>query len=196
MNKWSQIKQATLDKLYLSESEAQEQYGLQKFQRLANECINSIANTLKPRIKYLQFKVVADDVTPGVNEYHLNNLIKMPSDFLSFSSFPSYLDGVEDPEIVYVTDKDIKVFELGEYIVVYNAIYPEITTQIVQNDTELEIDSSILNVVPTYIAWNLLSQDDPQRSMILKNEYELMLARIDNDVRYQEKHYKSTGGWY
>lgn len=152
MNKWSQIKQAVLDKLYLSETEAQELYGLQKFQRLANECINTIANAVKPQIKYFQFSVVADDVTLGTNQFYLSNLISMPSDFISFSSFPSYLNGVEDPEIVYITDKDIKVFELGDYIVVYNAVYPDITTADVNTDAVLQINASVLNLVPSYIA--------------------------------------------
>ena len=56
MNKWSEIKQATLHKLFLSEAEARQQEYLEKFEYLANECLNFIANGVKPKIKYFTVK--------------------------------------------------------------------------------------------------------------------------------------------
>lgn len=57
MNKWSEIKQATLDKLFMDEEEARQQKYLEKFDRLANECLNVIANGVKPRIVAYNFRV-------------------------------------------------------------------------------------------------------------------------------------------
>lgn len=57
MNKWSEIKQATLYKLFLSEEEARQQDYLAKFQYLANEALNNIANRVKPRIIGFSFRV-------------------------------------------------------------------------------------------------------------------------------------------
>ena len=84
----------------------------------------------------------------------------------------------------------------GDYKLLYNALWHEITTTDITEDSELEIDASVLNCLPTYMASQLLSQDDIQRSTILKNEFELMLARLDTNIMYESNHYQSTGGWY
>lgn len=244
MRKWSEIKQATLNKLFLSESEAQQQSYLEKFQYLANEGLNIIANGVKPRIAKLVVDVYSDVVvgenfvlnvdegtldyfrdgehhklTPktGVLYYESDdikyeykngmlvetvngavgkNIITMPDDFLSFADMVNYHNGQSEPNIIYINDKQILLPELGRYEIFYNALWQDITKEDVVNDTHLKIDSSILNCIPTYVAAQLLSQDDVQRSTILKNEFELMLSRLDTQTMYQEKHFKSIGGWY
>ena len=60
----------------------------------------------------------------------------------------------------------------------------------------INIDVSVLNLLPTYIASQVLAQDDIQRSVILKNEFEVMLSRLYNENMYAVKHYESKGGWY
>lgn len=185
MKKWSEIKQATLNKLFLEESEAQQQGYLAKFQYLANEALNIIANGVKPRIAVL-------DHTTDVD----NQVVEMPSDFLSFADMIGYLNGVENPEILYLTDRLVMLKKRGDYKLLYNALWHEITTTDITEDSELEIDASVLNCLPTYMASQLLSQDDIQRSTILKNEFELMLARLDTNIMYESNHYQSTGGWY
>jgi hypothetical protein len=170
--------------LFLDESEAQQQnYALQKFQTLANECLNSVANSVRPKIKEFNFTV--EDI---------NQDIEMPADFLSFADLVNYVDDCPEPEIIYITDRVIRVKKKGTYRIFYNAYYPIIDILDVREDRVLDIEASVLNLLPTYIAWNILSQDDPQRSMILKNEYELLLARLDNSVMNQAKHYRSEGG--
>ena len=185
MKKWSEIKQATLHKLFLDEAEAQQQGYLEKFQYLANECLNIIANGVKPRIA--QFRPITEEE---------NTMVEMPEDFLSFSDMINYVNGTEDPTIVYVGDNNIVLPEKGSYVIFYNATWNEITKEDIKTDAPLEIDVSVLNCLPTYMASQLLSQDDVQRSTILKNEFELMLARLDTNIMYQEKHFKSIGGWY
>lgn len=185
MKKWSEIKQATLNKLFLDEQEAQQQGYLEKFQYLANECLNIIANGVKPRIAV--FERTTDNI---------NTMITMPDDFLSFADMIGYLNGNADPQVVYITDKQILLPFTGEYKLLYNALWHEITKQDIVDDVELDIDTSVLNCLPTYMASQLLSQDDIQRSTILKNEFELMLARLDTNIMYETNHYKSNGGWY
>ena len=57
MKKWSEIKQATLNKLFMTEAEARQQLYLANFQGYANECLNIIANGVKPRIVGFSFRV-------------------------------------------------------------------------------------------------------------------------------------------
>lgn len=197
MKLWSEIKAAALNKLFLEESEAQEQGYLAKFQYLANECLNIIANGVKPKIASFTVTTTSD-MAPAT----------MPDDFLSFAGMTNYyyklndsgdvVDTLPDADVIYVTDKQIILPKKGKYIIYYNALWNEITDDDVRNDNAnvLNIDSSVLNCIPTYIASQLLSQDDPQRSAILKNEFELMLSRLDTTIMYQEQHFKSPGGWY
>ena len=57
----------------------------------------------------------------------------------------------------------------------YNALYPEIDLDNSTPDDILDIDSSILNAVVLYVAYNVLSQDDIQRSMILKKSIRISI---------------------
>lgn len=186
MKKWSEIKQATLNKLFLDEDEAQQQGYLGKLQYLANEGLNVIANGVKPRIA--KFETVVEEKE--------GKLVEMPEDFLSFADMVYYLDGVENPELIYVGDKEVMLPKNGKYVIYYNALWNDITKEDISKDVVLKIDASVLNCLPTYMASQLLSQDDIQRSTILKNEFEMMLARLDTNIMYQQNHFKSTGGWY
>lgn len=188
MRSWSEIKQATLNKLFLDEQEAQQQGYLAKFRFLANECLNFIANGVKPRIAVLEITTTED-----------NARITMPDDFLSFADIVNYRDDESDPDIVYLDYNSIMLPVTGNYKIFYNALWKYITEEDVNSKNAnniINIDQSILNCLPTYIASQCLSQDDVQRSTILKNEFELMLSRLDTNMLYQENSYKSTGGWY
>lgn len=186
MKKWSEIKQATLNKLFLDEDEAQQQGYLGKLQYLANEGLNIIANGIKPRIA--KFETVVEEKE--------GKLIEMPEDFLSFADMVYYLDGVENPELIYVGDREVMLPKSGKYTIYYNALWHNISKEDISNDVVLTIDASVLNCLPTYIASQLLSQDDIQRATVLKNEFETMLARLDTNIMYQQNHFKSIGGWY
>lgn len=185
MKKWSEIKQATLNKLFLEEEEARQQGYLEKFQDFANEGLSIIANGVKPRIAVLDTEVTENNTT-----------VTMPEDFLSFADMIGYLNNNPDPEVIFVTDKQIILPETGSYKILYNALWHEIDKNDITNDISLDIDASVLRLLPTYMASQILAQDDVQRSAILKNEFELMLARLDTNVMYETNHYKSTGGWY
>lgn len=244
MKKWSEIKQATLYKLFLGEEEAQQQGYLEKFQYLANECLNFIANGVKPRITSYSFQVENEkDVLKGegfvydaINEtiidrhgneyiydenkiyldlligkklkiknnvffepeniFITNEHILMPDDFLSFYDVVNYVNGEKNPKITYLTDKTIKLKEKGNYTIFYNALWKDIDKNDIDRDNELDIDYSVLNCLPSYIASQVLAQDDIQRATILKNEFELLLSRLDTNVLYEQNHYVSEGGWY
>lgn len=206
MNTWGEIKQATLNKLFLEEEESQQQGYLDKFQYLANEGLILIANGVKPKIATHTVKVVVreEGKDKADGEYYVGDVIEMPEDFLSFADIINYSGDEQDPEIVFITDNMIALKRVGTYSIFYNAAYDEITdeyvTPIGEGDNKrykkINIPKSVLNCLPSYIASQVLSQDDIQRSTILKNEFELMLARLDTNVMYEANHFKSSGGWY
>lgn len=250
MKKWSEIRQGIINKLFMDEDEANsenENYA-SKFAFYANECLNQIANSVKPRIASftpilyeksmagINFKLEngkfsmenafgdAHELLPDTHtlytdlktdkkyiisgeklvdvtdkEYYvINTRIKMPEDFLSFADMINYVNGEADPAIIYIDDKTIALSVPGIYKIFYNALWEPITEDYMndQEQPDLPIDQSVLNCIPSYVASQILAEDDIQRSTILKNEYELMLSRLDTNIMYQENHFKSTGGWY
>lgn len=198
MNTWGEIKQATLNKLFLEEEEAQQQGYLAKFQQLANEGLNMIANGVKPKIATHNVKVVVKEegIDKADDEYYIGDAIEMPEDFLSFADIINYSGDEQDPEIVFITDNTIALKKVGTYSIFYNAAYEDITDKHIIENEKINIPKSVLNCLPSYIASQVLSQDDIQRSTVLKNEFELLLARLDTNVMYEANHFKSSGGWY
>jgi hypothetical protein len=198
MNTWGEIKQATLNKLFLEEEEAQQQGYLAKFQYLANEGLNMIANGVKPKIATHTVKVVVreEGKDKADDEYYVGDVIEMPEDFLSFADIINYSGDEQDPEIVFITDNTIALKKVGTYSNFYNAAYEDITDKHIIENEKINIPKSVLNCLPSYIASQVLSQDDIQRSTVLKNEFELLLARLDTNVMYEANHFKSSGGWY
>lgn len=189
MKKWSEIRQAIINKAFMDETEVNsenEKYA-DKFAYFANECLVNIANGIKPRI------AVFDVETTTENEEQM-----MPEDFLSFADMVNYVNGEPDPTIVYLGDKNVILPKIGRYKIFYNALWEPITEDYMndQEQLDLPIDQSVLNCIPSYVAAQIMAEDDVQRSTILKNEYELMLSRLDTNIMYQENHFKSSGGWY
>ena len=127
--------------------------------------------------------------------YVINENIPLPEDFLSFADMVNYVNGEKDPDIMYVTDKLIKLTQPGIYQIFYNALWEPITEENME-DVDLAIDQSVLNCIPSYVASQILAEDDVQRATSLRNEYELMLSRLDTNIMYQQNSFKSTGGWY
>lgn len=188
MKKWSDIRQGIINKLFMDEAEVNSENDnyASKFAYFANECLNQIANGVKPRIAMFE-----------VNTTKENEEVTMPDDFLSFADMVNYKDNEADPPIIYFGAKLI-LPAVGAYKIFYNALWEPITEDYM-NDKEqpdLPIDQSVLNCIPSYVAAQILAEDDVQRSTILKNEYELMLSRLDTNIMYQENHFKSIGGWY
>ena len=251
MNTWGEIKIATLNKLFLEEDEAKSQGYFAKFEYLANEGLNIIANGVKPKIVGYNIRVFdkivygvdfdydsernvinytpaklsdvereqitpdkttlyyVDDntkytITNGVflldkAAYYINDVITMPEDFLSFADMVNYHEDEADPNITYLSDTTISVDKTGRYVIYYNALWEKISNEYTEKQNQnkkINIPASILNTLPSYIASQVLSQDDIQRSTVLKNEFELMLARLDTNVMYESNHFKSSGGWY
>ena len=183
--KWSAIKSRILNKLFMSETEATNQGYVKYFRDYANEMLNFVANGVKPAIKVFAITTTEE-----------NKRVVMPDDFISHSDMVNYLGDYPDPEIIYVGYNELILPERGEYKIYYNSEWDDITEELSKSDVELNIDNSVLNLIPTYVASKVLQQDDIQRSAILANEFELMLSRLDTNIMYDFKDYRSSKGWY
>jgi len=183
MKKWGDITQATLNKLFMTSDEASRQNYNDKMRYIANECLNLIANDVKPNVKSLDIEV-SEPV-----------IVTMDDDFLSFSDLPVYLDGEKTGEYKYYGYGKIKIYAEGTYTLYYNALWDNITEDDINNNNDLNIDTSVLMCLPSYIASQLLSQDDLQRSAILRNEFEMMLERLDLNETTDYRSFIDDGGW-
>ena len=128
-----------------------------------------------------------------------NNIIRMPENFLSFADMLIYHDNEVYNDVVYAGNDSLIFGETGEYLIYYNALWdhiPVFTREEGANDYVINADLSVIRCLPTYIASQALAQDDTQRSVILKNDFELMLSRLDTNIMYQSNSFKSSGGWY
>ena len=182
MKKWSEIQTAILHVLFLTEDEAAQQNYSERMLYFANECLDFISNAVKPKITTFEITTTSNDL-----------VVRMPEDFLSHSGLLNYRNDKPNPRIVYVTRDRVQLIDKGDYKLSYNARWSYINENY---NGDLEIDESILMCLPSYIGSKLLAQDDIQRSTILRNEFELMISRLDTEVTNDATSFHSIGGWY
>ena len=206
---WGYIKDVSLSKLDLEEPEATVQNLLSRFPFYANEVITQISSSIKPKQEFAHF--VIDKTNVGVPQF-------MPSDFVSFGDDVNYervistvyprtaeLDETSievDVEEVELHDSDFKYYgynkvvfkHVGDFYISYNARWYTFDKSI-DNDIELSIPTDILECIPSYIASQCYKVDDETKAQIYRNEYEMMLARIDNTDYETNKTFKIGGDW-
>lgn len=173
MNKWSQIKKAILFKCSMTETEARDNDYLEKMIYLANECLDFVANTVKPKIAEYEVTTTEEDT-----------IITLPDDFITLGSYGIFLNGVRTyTDYIQLTRRKLKLKEIGTYTIYYEARWEEI----LDDDSELDIDVSVLSLLPNYIASQILLQDDPTTSVMYKNYFEEMFARLSDIDNYEEE---------
>jgi hypothetical protein len=125
-------------------------------------------------------------------------LMTLPHDLLSFSDEGRNefynLDGdlLIDPDLLYINSKTLALPRDGTYRLWYNSEYPSITTNA---DDLTYIPTNVLKIIPTYVASQLLMSEDPIKATQYKNEFELMLARLDANKPLQAYDIKNNSGW-
>lgn len=146
--------------------------------------------------QYNNFWYLYENAKPGYE-------ITFPSDFVSFGGDANYytkgcsgtinMDQLPDSLFVYYGVKSFVPYANGEYSMSYNARWFDFTSNMSEY-TELDIPDDILDCIPSYIASQCYKVDDEIKAQIYRNEYELMLARI-NDTHYftlQDMHIKDN----
>lgn len=150
-----------------------------------------------------------------------NLVFKFPDDFISFADISCtfnrneyttdrFLEFQENADKLIIGENSVLLPYLGTYTLYYYALYGYIPLTLAVSDADRDltkdhysdgildftaIPQSVLNTLPSYIASQLQGQDDPQRSAILRNEFELMCSRLDSTNFYNIESFVSKGGW-
>lgn len=198
---WGYVKDATLAKLDLTESEANIQNLLSRFPFYANEVITQVCSSIKPKYTYAKFVI---------DESMIGQLQEMPEDFVSFGDDVCYQLGedkytlvgdiinvkeeLHDDDFEYCGSNQVIFKHTGEFYISYNARWFTFTKSL-DNNVKLPIPNDILDCIPSYIAHQCLKIDDEYKSSVFRNEYEMLLARIDDTNYKNTKTFKIDGGW-
>jgi hypothetical protein len=196
MYEWGYIKSNALSKLDLDDDEVILDKLVNQFPYWANEVITQVSSSIKPKATFATF-VIDDD---NVGELQI-----MPDDFVSFGSDVSLrkytndydeivLEECYDDDIVYRGYKQLMFLKPGEYSVSYNARWFDFT-DVVDDGTKIDVPNDILDCIPSYLASQGFKIDDEYKSSVFRNEYEMMLARIDGTHFERNRTFKIEGDW-
>ena len=81
---------------------------------------------------------------------------------------------------------EIIFFKGGNYRISYDAKWFEFLPE-TDDNVKLDIPQDILDAIPSYIVSQCFKIDDEQKAQIYRNEYEMFLARITDDLYYSNK---------
>jgi hypothetical protein len=192
MYTWGYIKECTLNKLNLSEAEANQQNFLSNFPYYANEAMTQICSAVRPNETFAEFVIEEDDV---------NKLMTMPELFVGFSDDVVTLirDGEEltdvgDEYLKYYGYNQIAFKTKGIYYVPYKARWFFFTKDL-HNDTIITAPADICEAIPSYIASQCLKIDDETKAAVFRNEFEMFVARIDDTSFKSQRTFHIGGGW-
>lgn len=132
-------------------------------------------------------------------------VIDMPEDFLEFADFNPTVRNrygkIIPGDFVYLQNAiQLSCIDDYTYQIQYHAVYPLITDAEADSGDSVDlvclgIPISVLNVIPTYVASELMLEDDPQRSVMLRNQFEVMAQRLEQREIYKTEHIEVRGGW-
>lgn len=199
MYTWGDIKNITLMKLDLDENEGNALSLISRFKAYANEAITIICSTVKPDRRFTAIEVTDDMVGTPVT---IND-----SNFISFGDdinriiYDEYGERVyretHDDDFVYNGYNQIIPFRTGTFIISYNARWITFSTSDLGQDdnTQLNVPMDILECLPSYIASQCMKVDDDYKASVLRNEFEMMVARIDDTHYKTNKTFTIGGDW-
>lgn len=135
---------------------------------------------------------------------YVGDTIKMPDDFVAWSDDTNWkvtkdCNGQDMLEPL----KDTEFAQRGNKLIFMKPCICKIAyfakwfffTPTTQDDVELDIPDDILVCLPSYIASQLFKIDDEQKSSIYRNEYEMALARINENDYATNKVINNGGDW-
>lgn len=197
---WGYIKDVSLSKLDLDENEATVQNLLSRFPFYANEVITQVCSSIKPKYTFENF--VIDKTNVGVKQ-------TMPDDFVSFGDDVCYMleevrerNGetrlikvpIHDDDYEYLGYNQVIFKHPGNYFISYNARWYTFDKSL-SDDELIDVPDDILDSIPSYIASQCYKIDDEYKASVFRNEYEIMLSRIDNSNFRNTKTIKIEGDW-
>ena len=131
---------------------------------------------------------------------YVNDIIKMPNEFFSWNDNKAYVvtpcgnKEASDKDYNLIGGNKIMFLVPGTYLIPYNARWVRFTPSM-DDDVELDVPDDILECLPSYIVSQCYKIDDEQKSSIYRNEYEMALARIDENDMSTNKSIVTGGDW-
>ena len=195
MYTWGYLKDVALAKLDLTENEATVQNLLSRFPFYANEVITQVCSAIKPKYTFAKFEIDFDKV--GIAQ-------TMPNDFISFGDDVCYelvnngkfleKHQIFDVDFEYYGYNQVIFKHPGNFYISYNARWYTFTKAIDDNE-KIDIPNDILDCIPSYIVSQCYKIDDEYKAQVFRNEYELMLSRIDATNYKNTKSILIEGDW-
>ena len=195
MYTWGYLKDVALAKLDLTENEATVQNLLSRFPFYANEVITQVCSAIKPKYTFAKFEIDFDKV--GIAQ-------TMPDDFISFGDDVCYelvnngkfleKHQIFDVDFEYYGYNQVIFKHPGNFYISYNARWYTFTKSIDDNE-KIDIPNDILDCIPSYIVSQCYKIDDEYKAQVFRNEYELMLSRIDATNYKNTKSILIEGDW-
>lgn len=202
ITKWSDIKRATLQRIFVLESGATVISDVTKpyieaMPTAANEGIYLLASAGGVGISSLTFEKKRAD-----GNYSRFDMNKYAPDFRSFTD-EVYIQTQKGRQRLYgyVTEASsvlvLPAWIEGEITVYYNPL-PQIIKQDIADDEPIRLLPMACSLLPLYIASQLFKDDDMRQAVQLRNEFETGLARmsalISSDRKNKER-FSSITGW-
>ena len=198
---YQELQETILAKLNLTAEEAKYDNILTKIPNLCNEALGDIANRGKPLYKTLIVDLTTDTVTGALlpNEIvSASRFITFPSDFISLTNeyvrrIPITVVGgviVESDISNYLTVEGRYFRRMSSrqllfpndfgyrYLVPTVCRYPKITLMM----ENIDIEESVVELLPNYVIAELLRSDDLTTSMVYRNLYETSLSALNDSV--------------
>lgn len=204
---WGYIKRAALAKLDLQESEANTMHLLNRFTVYANEVITQVCSAIKPKINFVTITCTDDQFVDGEYTTDLD-----ATDFISFGggintvTYKKFAGTPFEKTITETAHNDILTFSgyniitvkiPGTYKIWYNARWIDFSAleDNLADTTVLNVPNDILDCIPSYIAAQCYGIDDEYKAAKYRNEFEILLARIDNRTADNSGTLKIGGDW-
>ena len=189
---WGYLKDAILFKLDLEEDEANKMNYLDRFVVYANEAMTQICSSVMPKRTFYEFEIHDGKYDSNGNLIEPSNLyttINMPNNFISFGDDINTIDEyvghgriikreANNEDFSYHGYNQIVCHCKGKYSISYNARWIIFGNQ--DNGEFLEAPIDVLECIPAYVASQCMKVDDEYKSSVFRNEFEILLSRIDN----------------
>lgn len=136
---------------------------------------------------------------------------EFPEDFISFSDDvseimepPIFVNGIQisSPQFVEAMDEDLQYHgynqvickKIGKYKIPYNARWFFFTADM-SNEIKITAPADVCDAIPSYMASQCFKADDEVKSAVLRNEFEMMVAAIDDTTFKSQRTLNIRGGW-
>lgn len=130
----------------------------------------------------------------------VNKEVRMPEDFFSWNDDRSYIEkyGV----ICQASENDYNLyganhvlfFKPAKYRIPYNAKWFKFAVSM-NDDVVIDVPDDIAESIPSYIVAQCYKIDDESKAAVYRNEFEMFLARLDENDVHVNRAMKITGEW-